>query len=83
MGLRKLLDKIGHQCEPGGKFQAFGALYEAIDTFFYRPDLVTHTTAHVRDSMDLKRMMTMVWLTTFPIMAFGMWNIGYQSYNFV
>jgi len=79
MGLRNILDKIGHHCEPGGKLQHFGALFEAIDTFFYRPDLVTRTTAHVRDAMDLKRMMTTVWLTTFPIMAFGMWNIGWQA----
>jgi len=79
MGLRNILDKIGHHCEPGGKLQHLGALYEAIDTFFYRPDLVTRTTAHVRDAMDLKRMMTTVWLTTFPIMAFGMWNVGWQA----
>jgi len=79
MGLRSILDKIGHHCEPGGKYAAFGALYEAIDTFFYRPDSVTKTTAHVRDAMDLKRIMTTVWLTTFPIMAFGMWNVGYQA----
>ena len=32
MGLRSILDKIGHHCEPGGKYAAFGALYEAIDT---------------------------------------------------
>ncbi len=79
MGLRELLDKIGHHVEPGTKYERFFALYEAIDTFFYRPGSVTKTTAHVRDSLDLKRMMTMVWLTTFPIMAFGMWNIGYQA----
>lgn len=79
MGLRQILDKIGHHCEPGGKYAQFAALYEAIDTFFYRPSSVTLTTAHVRDAMDLKRMMTTVWLTTFPIMAFGMWNIGWQA----
>jgi len=79
MGLRGLLDKIGRHVEPGARFHHFGALYEAIDTFLYRPDSVTQTTSHVRDSMDLKRMMTMVWLTTFPIMFFGMWNVGYQA----
>jgi len=79
MGLRKLLDKIGHHVEPGAKYERFYAIYEAFDTFFYRPDSVTKTTAHVRDSLDLKRMMIMVWLTTFPIMFFGMWNTGYQA----
>ncbi len=79
MGLRQLLDKVGHHVEPGGKYHRFHAIYEAIDTFFYRPASVTTTTAHVRDSLDLKRMMIMVWLTTFPVMFFGMWNVGYQS----
>jgi Na+-transporting NADH:ubiquinone oxidoreductase subunit B len=79
MGLRNILDKIGHHCEPGGALHHFQALYEAIDTLFYRPDSVTRTTAHVRDAMDLKRMMTTVWLPTFPLMAFGMWNVGHQA----
>jgi len=79
MGLRTFLDKIGPNFAPGGKLRHLGALYEAIDTMLYRPDLVTRTTAHVRDGMDLKRMMTFVWLTCFPIMFFGMWNVGYQA----
>jgi Na+-transporting NADH:ubiquinone oxidoreductase subunit B len=33
----------------------------------------------VRDGIDLKRMMIMVWLCTFPAMFFGMWNVGFQA----
>lgn len=79
MGLRKFLDKIEHNFEQGGRFEKWYALYEAVDTFFYRPGSVTKTTAHVRDGIDLKRMMITVWLCTFPAMLFGMWNIGYQA----
>ncbi len=79
MGMRAFLDKIEHHFEKGGKHEKWYALYEAIDTFFYRPGSVTKTTAHVRDGIDLKRMMITVWLCTFPAMFFGMWNIGYQS----
>ena len=79
MGLRKFLDKIEHNFEQGGKYEKWYALYEALDTFFYRPGSVTKTTAHVRDGIDLKRMMITVWLCTFPVMFFGMWNIGYQA----
>lgn len=79
MGLRKFLDKIEHNFEQGGKYEKWYALYEALDTFFYRPGSVTKTTAHVRDGIDLKRMMITVWLCTFPAMFFGMWNIGYQA----
>lgn len=79
MSLRKFLDKIEHNFEQGGKYEKWYALYEAVDTFFYRPGSVTKSTAHVRDGIDLKRMMITVWLCTFPAMFFGMWNIGYQA----
>jgi Na+-transporting NADH:ubiquinone oxidoreductase subunit B len=79
MGFRAFLDKIEHNFEKGGKYEKWYALYEAFDTFFYRPGSVTKTTAHVRDGIDLKRMMITVWLCTFPAMFFGMWNAGYQA----
>lgn len=77
--LRALLDKIEHHFEKGGRCEKWFPLYEAIDTFLYRPASVTKTTAHVRDGIDLKRMMIIVWLCALPIMLFGMWNIGYQA----
>ena len=79
MGLRELLDRIGHLVEKGGKYEKFHAIYEAIDTFHYRPASVTRTTAHVRDGIDLKRLMVAVWVCTFPVIFFGMWNIGFQA----
>ena len=79
MGLRAFLDKIEHNFEKGGKYEKWYALYEAADTIFYRPSSVTKTTAHVRDGIDLKRIMITVWLCAFPAMFFGMWNIGYQD----
>lgn len=79
MSLRKFLDKIEHNFEQGGRFEKWYALYEAVDTFFYRPGSVTKTTAHVRDGIDLKRMMMTVWFCTLPAMFFGMWNIGFQA----
>src|SRR5690554_6925102 len=79
MGLRAFLDKIEHNFEKGGKYEKWYALYEAVDTFLYKPADVTKTTAHVRDGIDLKRMMITVWLCTFPPMLFGMWNVGYQA----
>ncbi len=79
MGLRSYLDKIEHHFEKGGKYEKWFALYEAVDTFLYKPADVTKTTAHVRDGIDLKRMMITVWLCTFPAMLFGMWNVGYQA----
>ncbi len=79
MGVREYLDSVEHHFDKGGKYEKWYALYEAVDTFFYRPPSVTRTTAHVRDGIDLKRMMITVWLCTFPAMFFGMWNIGNQA----
>ena len=79
MGLRNFLDRIAPHFHQGGRYEKWFALYEAFDTFLYRPASVTRTTAHVRDSLDLKRMMIMVWLCTFPAMFFGMWNVGWQA----
>ncbi len=77
--LRKLLDSLAPHFEKGGKFEKFYPLYEAADTIFYMPSSVTHTTSHVRDGIDLKRIMIIVWACAFPAMFFGMWNVGYQA----
>ena len=50
MRLRDLLDRIAPHVAPGARHEKWYALYEAVDTFFYRPASVTRTTAHVRAS---------------------------------
>ena len=79
MGLRKFLDNIERHFQEGGRFQNYYALYEVFDTFLYAPDSVTRSTAHVRDGVDLKRIMITVWLTAFPAMFYGMYNLVYQA----
>ena len=79
MGLRKILDDMEHHFTEGGKFQSWYALYEAADTIFYSPGSVTKSTAHVRDGVDLKRIMITVWLAAFPAMFYGMYNLGFQA----
>ena len=79
MSLRSILDSVEPHFHKGGKYEKFYALYEAADTIFYTPGYVTKTGAHVRDGIDLKRMMITVWLCTFPAIFFGMYNLGYQA----
>jgi Na+-transporting NADH:ubiquinone oxidoreductase subunit B len=79
VGLRKFLDNTEHHFQEGGRFQNWFALYEVFDTFLYSPSSVTRTTAHVRDGIDLKRIMITVWLAAFPAMFYGMYNLGFQS----
>jgi Na+-transporting NADH:ubiquinone oxidoreductase subunit B len=79
MGLRKVLDKIEPEFHSGGKYEKWYALFEAVDTIFYRPSSVTKNGSHVRDAVDMKRIMILVWMCTFPAMFFGMYNIGLQA----
>lgn len=79
MGLRKVLDSVAPLFEKGGKYEKWYSLYEAFDTIFYSPPSVTHNTSHVRDGVDLKRIMITVWACAFPAMFYGMWNLGYQA----
>ncbi len=79
MSLRKILDNLEPHFHKGGKWESWYALYEAVDTVFYKPSDTTKTTSHVRDGIDLKRMMITVWLCAFPAMFFGMYNTGFQA----
>jgi len=79
MGLRNLLDEIEPHVRKGSKHEKWFALFEAVDTFLYTPPSVTKAASHVRDGIDLKRMMITVWLCTFPAMFFGMYNVGLQA----
>jgi len=79
VNLRKMLDSMEPHFTKGGKYEKFYALYEAVDTIFYTPGYVTKSNAHVRDGIDLKRMMITVWLCTFPAIFFGMYNLGLQA----
>ncbi|AXR07784.1 NADH:ubiquinone reductase (Na(+)-transporting) subunit B [Salinimonas sediminis] len=79
MGLKAYLEKIEPNFEPGGKHEKWYALYEAAATIFYTPGKVNKASTHVRDSIDLKRIMILVWAATFPAMFYGMYNIGFQA----
>lgn len=77
--LRNYLDRVESNFHQGGKYEKWYALYEAVDTIFYSPDSVTKTGSHVRDGVDLKRVMITVWLAAFPAMFYGMYNLGFQA----
>jgi Na+-transporting NADH:ubiquinone oxidoreductase subunit B len=79
MGLKKFIEDIEPQFEKGGKHEKWFALYEAVATGLFTPGQVNKGKTHVRDSIDLKRIMITVWLALFPAMFFGMYNIGFQA----
>ncbi|WP_448569682.1 NADH:ubiquinone reductase (Na(+)-transporting) subunit B [Thalassotalea ganghwensis] len=79
MGLKKFIEDIEPHFEKGGKHEKWFALYEAVATGLFTPGYITKGKTHIRDSIDLKRIMITVWLAVFPAMFFGMYNIGLQA----
>ncbi|MCL2727566.1 MAG: RnfABCDGE type electron transport complex subunit D, partial [Bacteroidales bacterium] len=80
----KLLLDIIHKVRPtfskGGKLSFLYSTFEAFESFLYVPCRVTRKGSHVRDAIDLKRIMTVVIIALMPALLFGMWNVGYQHF---
>ena len=81
--IRGILDKLEPHFHKGGKFERLYPLYEAADTFLYTPGQVTKTGSHVRDSLDMKRMMSMVIVSLIPCIAMALYNTGYQANHYI
>ncbi|MBN1379100.1 MAG: NADH:ubiquinone reductase (Na(+)-transporting) subunit B [Gammaproteobacteria bacterium] len=77
--LRKFLDTLHPFFAKGGALEKYYVLYEALDTFLYSPADVTPAAPHIRDALDLKRVMAFVWLAVLPCMLMACWNTGYQA----
>ncbi|MDJ0814528.1 MAG: NADH:ubiquinone reductase (Na(+)-transporting) subunit B [Woeseiaceae bacterium] len=77
--LRRLLDRAEPLFVKGGRLENFHALYEMVDTLFYSPPDVTRGSPHIRDAIDLKRVMIIVVFAATPAALIGMWNVGFQA----
>ncbi len=78
-GLRNIVDKIKPTFEKGkGKLGFLHSTFDAFETFLFVPNTVTRKGTHVKDCVDLKRIMIIVVLALVPAMLFGIWNVGYQ-----
>ena len=77
--IRTFLDKLEPLFTKGGRFEQLYALYEAVDTFFFSPADVSRGSPHLRDALDLKRVMILVVIASTPAAVFGMWNVGFQA----
>ena len=79
MTLREKLDSIEPHFKKGGRFDKFYPVYEMVDTIFYSPGYVTRSASHVRDAVDMKRVMTTVWWCAFFPMFAGMYFAGHEA----
>lgn len=80
MSLRKYIDNIKPQFEPGGKFSALHSLFDGFETFLYVPNTTSKSGVSIHDAIDSKRIMSMVVIALIPALLFGMYNVGYQNY---
>ena len=78
--LLAVLDKVRPLFEHGGKLDFFYPIFELKDTFLFSQPDITKGGSHIRDTADLKRLMSFVILALIPCTLFGMWNAGHQ-YN--
>jgi len=77
--LRNFLDKQHKHFSKGGKLERLYPVYEMVDTILYSPGLTTKGKTHVRDGLDLKRMMIVVVVALIPATLFALYNTGYQA----
>ncbi len=77
--LRGFLDRLAPHFSKGGRLQQYGALFEMVDTLLYSPGDRTAGAPHVRDAVDLKRVMFFVVIAALPCVWVALWNTGYQA----
>ena len=78
--LRKYLDRIKPNFEPGGKLHAFHSVFDGFETFLFTPRDTSRSGVHIHDSIDSKRTMIIVVLALIPCLLFGIYNTGYQHW---
>jgi Na+-transporting NADH:ubiquinone oxidoreductase subunit B len=76
--LRDILDKIAPTFKADGKLEKLYPIFEATDTILFSTDERTHSGPHIRDSVDVKRVMILVVIALIPCYVFGAMNVGYQ-----
>jgi len=77
--VRKFLEKIAPLFHKGGKYEKFFPIFEMVETFLYDPLIRTDGKTHIRDGLDLKRTMIIVFFAILPTAIFGIYNVGYQA----
>ncbi|MCU0471921.1 MAG: NADH:ubiquinone reductase (Na(+)-transporting) subunit B [Bacteroidales bacterium] len=79
--LRNKLDKLKPHFTEGGRFSMLRSVFEGFESFMFVPNKVTSKGSHIRDSIDLKRTMTVVLIALLPALLFGAYNVGFQHYR--
>lgn len=77
--LQVMLDRLRPQFSKGGPYEQYYVLFEMVDGFLFTPADVTRTAPHVRDGIDLKRVMVYVVVGVTPCILVALYITGYQA----
>ena len=77
--LRNILKQSGKLFEEGKPLSWAYPVWEATDTILFSTDKQTSSGPHIRDNMDIKRVMFSVVIALIPCYLFGAYNIGYLN----
>lgn len=79
--MKAFLNKQAKHFEKGGKLERWYPVFEMVDTFIYTPLEKTKGRTHVRDGIELKRIMTTVVIALLPCLLMALYNTGLQANN--
>lgn len=76
--LLRIIDRVRPTFEEGGKLQIFNPVFDALEHFFFAPSTRTVNAPHVRDPLDLKRVMSMVIIAVIPCVFAAFYFYGWR-----
>ena len=79
MGIKRIIDDNRSKFSNGGRYQYLAVIYQALSEFLYSSRRLTSGLTHVRDSLDLKRIMILVVVAALPATVMGLYNVGLQA----
>lgn len=74
--LLKIIDAARPTFEEGGKLQIFNPVFEALEHVFFAPSTRTIGAPHIRDPLDVKRVMSMVIISVIPCVLAALYFFG-------
>ena len=75
----KLIEKVEPHFEEGGKLHRLYYAFDMMKSMNFSLPTRTQGGVHVRDGIDVRRMMFTVIIALIPPLLYGMYNVGYQN----
>ncbi|MHC4425206.1 MAG: RnfABCDGE type electron transport complex subunit D [Planctomycetota bacterium] len=74
--LLKVIEAVRPTFEEGGKLRILNPVFGALEHFFFAPSTTTIGAPHIRDPLDLKRLMSMVIISVVPCVLAALYFFG-------